>query len=114
MTEHDNVRPGAIDKKHSAVVHDNVASIAVRQCEVLCLQPARPDKFLYIRTPNTALRRATMWANNSYAAGANLARLTIRVGYIEPTRKVVRSPKSLRVAIEQFDAVDLLSARERA
>ena len=114
MAEHDIVMSGAIDAKHRALARDNGGSIAVSQCEVNCLQPARPDEILHICTPNTALGGTTMWANNSYAAGANLARLTIRVGCIGPTRRVVRFPKALRVAIEHFHAVDSLLARKGA
>ena len=112
MAKHDNVKSGAIDVKHSAVARDNWGSIEVSQCEVNCLQPARPDEILHICTPNTALGGTTMWANNSYAAGANLARLTIRVGCIGPTRRVVGFAKTLRVANEHFHAVDSLLARE--
>ena len=114
MTKHDNFRSGAIDVKHSEVARDNGGSILVSQCEVNNLQPARPDEIHHIRTPDTVLGGMTMWANNSYAAGANLARLTIRVGCIGPTRRVVRFPKALRVAIKHFHAVDSLLAREGA
>ena len=112
MAKHDNVKPGAIDVIHSAVARDNGGSINVSQCEVNCLQPARPDEIHHIRIPDTALGGMTMWANNSYAAGANLARLTIRVGCIGPTGRIVRSLKALRAALEHFHAVDSLSARE--
>ena len=114
MTKHDNFRSGAIDVKHSEVARDNGGSILVSQCEVNNLQPARPDNILHIRTPNTALGGRTTWVNNSNAAGANLARLTIRIGCIGSTRRYVRFPKALRVTIEHFHAVDSLLAREGA
>ena len=112
MTKHDNVKPGAIDGIHSAVGSDNGGSTAVSQCEVNCLQPARPDEILHIRNPNTALGGTTMWANNSYAAGPNLACLTIRVGCMGPTRRIVRTLKASRAEFEHFHAVDSLLARE--
>ena len=114
MAKHDNVKSGAIDVKHSAVARDNWGSIEVSQCEVNYLKPARPDEIHHIRTPDTVLGGMTMWANNSYAAGANLARLTIRVGCIGPTGRIDRFPKDLRIAIGHFHAVDSLLAREGA
>ena len=114
MTKRDNIRSGAIDVKHSEVARDNGGSILVSQCEVNYLKPARPDKFPHICAPNTALGGTTMWAKHSYAAEANLARLRIRVGCIEPTKRVVRIPKALRVAIAHFQAISTLLAKEGA
>ena len=112
MAEHDNVMSGAIDAKHRALARDNGGSIAVSQCKVNYLQPTRPDEILHSHTPNTALGGTTMWANNTSTAGADLARLTVRVGCIGPTRRVVGFAKTLRVANEHFHAVDSLLARE--
>ena len=112
MAEHDNARSGKIDAKHSALSRNNGSWIAVSQCKVNYLQPARPDEIHHIRTPSTALGGTTMWANLSSTAGADLARLTVRVGCIGPTRRVVGFAKTLRVANEHFHAVDSLLARE--
>ena len=114
MAEHDIVTSGAIDAKHSALARDNGISIAVGQCKVDYLQPARLNEYLHICTPNTGHGSTTMWTNKSSTAGADLARLTVRVGCIGPTRRVVRFPKALRAAFGRFYTADPLLAREGA
>ena len=110
MTEHDNVRSGAIDANYSALARDKGGSIAVCQCKVNCIQPARPEEFFHICTSNTVLGGTTMWPNISSAAEAYIAHLTILVDCIGPTRHVVRFPKALSATFEQFHAVDALLA----
>ena len=114
MAEYDIVTSGVIDAKHSALARDNGVSIAVGLSKVDYLQPARLDEYLHIFTPNTAHGSTTMWTNKSSTSGAKLARLTVRIGCIGPTRRVVRFPKVLRAAFERFYTADPLLAREGA
>ncbi len=90
-------------------------SIAVRRCEVDYLRPARLDDDLDIRTRITALGGATMWAEQIVRrAGADLARLTVRLACIGPTGRVARFPKALRAALVRFHTADQSLAREGA
>ncbi len=104
-----------IGAKHSALARDSGVSIAVSRCEVDYLQPARLDDDLYIRTRITSLGGATMRAEQIVRrAGADLARLTVRLACIGPTGRAARFPKTLRAAFERFHAADQLLAREGA
>ncbi len=79
------------------------------------MQPARLDHDLHIRTRITALGGATMRAEQIVRRdGADLARLTVRLACIGPTRRPARFPKALRTALERFHAADPLLAREGA
>lgn len=90
-------------------------SIVVRRCEVDYLRPARLDDDLDIRTRITALGGATMWAEQIVRrAGADLARLTVRLACIGPTGRAARFPKALRAALERFHTADQSLAREGA
>ena len=90
-------------------------SIAVSRCEVDYLEPARLDDDLHIRTRITALGGATMWAEQIVRrAGADLARLTVRLACIGPGGRAARFPKALRAALEAFRAADPSLAREGA
>ena len=104
-----------IDATHTALARDTGVSIAVSRCEVDYLQPARLDDDLHIRTRITALGGATMWAEQIVRrAGADLARLTVRLACIGPTGRAARFPKSLRAALERFHTAEQLPAKERA
>ena len=104
-----------IGAKHTALARDTGVSIAVSRCEVDYLQPARLDDDLHIRTRITALGGATMWAEQIVRrAGADLARLTVRLACIGPTGRAARFPKALRTALERLQAADQLPAKERA
>ena len=101
--------------QHTALANDSGISIAVRRCEVDYLQPARLDDDLHIRTRITALGGATMWAEQVVRrAGADLARLTVRLACIGPTGRAARFPKAMRSALERFQTSNSLLARERA
>ncbi len=104
-----------VGAKHSALARDNGVSIAVSRCEVDYLQPARLDDDLYICTRITSLGGATMWAEQIVRrAGADLARLTVRLACIGATGRAVRFPTALRAAFERFHAADPLLATEGA
>ena len=104
-----------IGANHTALACGNGVSIAVSRCEVDYLQPARLDDDLHIRTRITALGGATMRAEQIVRRdGADLARLTVRLACIGPTRRAARFPKALRAALERFHAADPLLAREGA
>ena len=47
-------------------------------------------------------------------AGADLARLTVRLACIGPTGRAARFPKTLRAALERFHAADQSLATEGA
>ncbi len=90
-------------------------SITVRRCEVDYLRPARLDDELDIRTRITALGGATMWAEQIVRrAGADIARLTVRLACVGPTGRVARFPKALRAALVRFHTADQSLAREGA
>ena len=104
-----------VGAKHTALARGNGVSIAVSRCEVDYLLPARLDDDLHIRTRITALGGATMWAEQIVRrAGADLARLTVRLACIGPTGRAARFPKALRAALERFHAEYPSLAREGA
>jgi acyl-CoA thioester hydrolase len=104
-----------IGVQHTGLAHADGVSIAVSRCEVDYLRPARLDDELRIRTRITALGGATMWAEQIVRrAGADLARLTVRLACIGPTGRAARFPRALRAALEKFRAADQSLARERA
>ncbi len=102
-----------IGAEHTELARSDGISIAVRRCEVDYLRPARLDDDLHIRTRITALGGATMRAEQIVRrAGADLVRLTVRLGCIGPTGRAARFPKALRAALERFRAADQSLARE--
>ena len=104
-----------IGVRHSELAHDDGITIAVRRCEVDYLRPARLDDELHIRTRITALGGATMRAEQIVRrAGADLARLTVRLACIGPTGRAARFPKALRAALQRFHAADQSLATEGA
>jgi len=104
-----------IGVQHTELGRDDGVSIAVRRCEVDYLRPARLDDELDIRTRITALGGATMWAEQIVRrAGADLARLTLRLACVGPTGRAARFPEALRAALERFHSADQSLASEGA
>ncbi len=104
-----------IGADHTALARGDGVRIAVSRCEVDYLRPARLDDDLHIRTRITALGGATMWAEQVVRrAGADLARLTIRLACIGPTGRATRFPKALGAALARFHAADQTPASEGA
>ncbi len=104
-----------IGVRHSELAGGDGVRIAVSRCEVDYLRPARLDDDLHIRTRITALGGATMRAEQIVRrAGADLARLTVRLACIGPTGRAARFPKTLRAALERFHAADQSLATEGA
>ena len=104
-----------IGAEHTALARGDGVSIMVSRCEVDYLQPARLDDDLRIRTRITALGGATMRAEQIIRrAGADLARLTVRLACIGPTGRAARFPTALRAALARFHAADPSLAREGA
>ena len=104
-----------IGADHTALARGDGVRIAVSRCEVDYLRPALLDDELHIRTRITALGGATMRAEQIVRrAGADLARLTVRLACIGPTGRAARFPKALRAALTRFHAADQSPAREGA
>ena len=104
-----------IGADHTGLARDDGISIAVRRCEVDYLEPARLDDELCVRTRITALGGASMWAEQIVRrAGADLARLTVRLACIGPGGRAARFPAALRTALAGFHAANLSTATEGA
>ena len=104
-----------IGADHTALARSDGVRIAVSRCEVDYLRPARLDDDLHIRTRITALGGATMRAEQIVRrAGADLARLTVRLACVGPTGRAARFPQALGAALARFHAADQSPAREGA
>ena len=56
-----------------------------------------------------------MWAEQIVRrAGADVARLNVRLACVGPTGRAARFPKAMRSALERFQSANPLPARERA
>ena len=89
--------------EHFTLAGEHGVRLAVRRCEIDYLRPAHLDDLLQIHTRITKLGRASVHAaQDVHRAGANIARLTLRLACITSSGRAARIPDALYMSLKRF------------